>query len=120
LHHAKHDVNGAPPPTAGKYQMQEGRRFVRVDSTPTRINALAFSRMESCWLQVNITGRLVLWDVASKRVFCTIDTGFTRVGLVAISSDDRFIAALKLSGMALRFGRFRMASWSIPSLREMG
>ncbi len=107
LHDAKHKVNEPPPPAAGKYQIQEGRVFVRVDPTPTRINSLAFSRDGKLLAAAKDYGRIVVWDVASRRVFCVIDTGFTRVGLVAFSPDSHSIAATQLTGGGIRI-------WQIP------
>jgi outer membrane protein assembly factor BamB len=107
LHDAKHKVNEPAPPAAGKYQIQEGRVFVRADPTPTRINSLAFSRDGKLLAAAKDYGRIVVWDVASRRVFCVIDTGFTRVGLVAFSPDGHSIAATQLTGGGIRI-------WQIP------
>ena len=92
---------------------------MRVDPTPTRINSLAFSKDGKLLAAAKDYGRIVVWDVTSKRVLCVIDTGFTRVGLVAISPDSHFVAATQLIGGGIRIGRFPMASRSVPSTLEI-
>jgi hypothetical protein len=107
LHDDAFKVNQPPSPAEGKYQVQEGRVFVRVDPTPTRINALAFSGDGKLLAAAKDFGRIVVWDVKGKGVFCAIDTGFNRVGLIAISPDAHFIAATQLTGGGLKI-------WQIP------
>ena len=112
LHDVKHKVDEPPPPATGKYQIQEGRVFVRVDPTPTRINSLAFSKDGKLLAAAKDYGRIVVWDVTSKSVLCVIDTGFTRVGLVAISPDSHFVAATQLIGGGIRI-------WQVPDGKQV-
>lgn len=85
--------------------MQDGRRFVRIDPTPTRINSLTFSRDGSLLAAGKDYGRLVVWDVVSERPILVIDTGFKRVSFAAISPDDHFIAATQIGGAGIKIWR---------------
>jgi WD40 repeat protein len=102
LHDVKFKVTEPPPPKEGKYVDVDGRRFVRVDPTPTRINSLSFSNDGKLLAAGKDFGRLVLWDVASERVLCVINTGLTRVGLVAIAPDDQIVAASPVGGLGIK------------------
>jgi len=81
-----------------------------VQRTPTRINSLAFSRDERLLAAGKDYGRLVVWDLTSSRIFCTIDTALGSVGSLAISPDNEFIAAAAASGPSIR-------EWHIPDGR---
>lgn len=75
--------------------------------TSTQINSLTFSEDGKLLAAGKEHGRLVIWDVVSQQVVSVIDTTFPRVGRVAISPDDRFIAAAAMSGPSIRI-------WHIP------
>jgi WD40 repeat protein len=75
-----------------KIVVLNGRSFL-LGSTLTRINSLAFSHDGKLLAAGKEHGRLVVWDVASQKIICVIDTGFDGVGRVAISPDNQFIAA---------------------------
>jgi len=106
LHDVKFNVTGPPPPEAGKYTDVDGRRFVRVDQTPTRVNSLVFSPDGKLLAAGKDYGRLVVWDVPSGQVVRTIDTGLGKIFWIAISPDDQFAAA---SGL-----RPKIQLWRIP------
>ncbi len=110
LHDVEFKVTEPAPPEAGKYSYVEGRRFVRVDPTPTRINSLVFSRDGKMLAAGKDYGRLVVWDVPSQHVVCVIETGLIRVGPIAISADNQFVAAAGLTQPIIKI-------WHIPEGR---
>jgi WD40 repeat protein len=60
--------------------------------TPTTINVLAFSKDSKLLAAGKDFGRVVVWDVPSRKVLCAIDTGQGIVHAVALSSDGKFVA----------------------------
>lgn len=112
LHDAKHKITAPPPPAEGKYTEVDGRRFVRIDPSPTRIWALAFSEDGKCLAAGKDYGRIVIWDVAKQRVYSVIESGTGSTVRVAISSDDQYVAA---SAMGLT----QVTVWHIPDGKQV-
>lgn len=112
LNDLQHVVSAPPPPAEGKYTEVDGRRFVRIDPTPTRIWTIAFSQDGRFLAAGKDYGRIVIWDVGEKRVSCVIDAGTGGMSRVAISPDDQFVAA---SGPGLR----RVTLWHIPDGKQL-
>ena len=60
--------------------------------TPTTINVLAFGKNGALLAAGKDFGRVVVWDVASKKFLCAVDTGQGIVHGVAISPDGQTLA----------------------------
>jgi WD40 repeat protein len=112
LHDVQHKVTAPPPPLEGKYSEVDGRRFVRIDPTSTRIWVLAFSQDGRYLAAGKDYGRIVIWDVAKRQVYCVIDTGTGGMKGVAISHDDQYIAA-SANGLT------RITVWHIPDGKQV-
>jgi WD40 repeat protein len=76
--------------------------------TPTTINVLAFSKDSKLLAAGKDFGRVVVWDLPSRKVLCAIDTGQGIVHAVALSSDGQFVAT---GGEGEQFG---LKLWHLP------
>lgn len=76
--------------------------------TPTTINVLAFSKDARLLAAGKDFGRVVVWDVSSRKVLCAIDTGQRIVHAVAVSPDGQFVAT---GGEG---EQFHMKLWHLP------
>jgi WD40 repeat protein len=112
LHDAKHKITAPPPPAEGKYQEVDGRRFVRIDPSPTRIWVLAFSQDGKFLAAGKDYGRIVIWDVAKKSVYSVVEAGTGSIVRVAISPDDQYVAATVM-------GIYQLMIWHIPDGKKV-
>jgi WD40 repeat protein len=60
--------------------------------TPTTINVLAFSKEGKLLAAGTDFGRVVVWDLPSRKFLCAVDTGQGIVHAVAISADGQLMA----------------------------
>jgi WD40 repeat protein len=60
--------------------------------TPTTINVLAFSKDSKLLAAGKDFGRVVVWDLPSRKVLCAVDTGQGIVHAVALSADGQLMA----------------------------
>jgi WD40 repeat protein len=60
--------------------------------TPTTINVLAFSKDGKLLAAGKDFGRVVVWDLPSRKFLCAVDTGQGIVHAVAISADGQLMA----------------------------
>jgi WD40 repeat protein len=60
--------------------------------TPTTINVLAFSKDSKLLAAGKDFGRVVVWDLPSRKFLCAVDTGQGIVRAVAISADRQLMA----------------------------
>ncbi len=60
--------------------------------TPTTINVLAFSKDSRVIAAGKDFGRVVVWDVPSRKFLCAVDTGQGIVHAVAVSADGQLMA----------------------------
>lgn len=60
--------------------------------TPATINVLSFGKNGTLLAAGKDFGRVVVWDIASRRFLCAVDTGQGIVNAVAISPDGRVLA----------------------------
>lgn len=109
LHDVKFKFTEPHPKAAATLRVVNGR-MIGFPRTPTQINSLVFSHDGRLLASGKEYGRLVVWDVASKQIAFTIDTGFNGVGEVAISPDNQFIATAATSGPTIKI-------WHIPDGR---
>jgi WD40 repeat protein len=109
LHDVAFKFTEPHPDRASTLRVVNGR-LVGFPRTPTEINSLVFSHDGKLLAAGKQYGRLVVWDVASKQLVCTIDTGFNSVGRLAISPDSQFIAAAATAGRTITI-------WHIPDGR---
>lgn len=103
---AANDDAGKPRVSSDRIIVINGRP-VMLRSGPTRIDSLAFSHDGKLLAAGKELGRLVLWDLTSQKIVCTIDTGLTAVGHVAISPDGQFVAVATHLGSTIKL-------WHIP------
>jgi WD40 repeat protein len=89
---AKHQEPEPDVRVASDYVTQGSQVFVRVLSSPTRINAMSFSRDGSLLAAGKDYGRVAVWDVASRSFVVALDTGMGPVVTLAISPNNRLIA----------------------------
>lgn len=82
--------------------------IVSGQGTPTAINVLSFSGNGKLLAAGKDFGRAVVWDVASQKFICAIDTGEGIVTAVAISKDGQQLAT------AGQGDGFRVKLWSLP------
>ncbi len=106
LHDEKFKVADTSHPPVPRIVIFNGRP-VAIPSTSTSVNSLAFSQDGSLVAAGKNYGRLVVWDTATRKVACAIDTGFASVGQIAISPDKQSIAAAAGSGLSIKV-------WHIP------
>jgi WD40 repeat protein len=76
--------------------------------TPTTINVLSFSKNGTLLAAGKDFGRVVIWDVVTRKLLCAIDTGQGIVTAVAISPDGQFIAT------AGEGDKFSLKLWRLP------
>jgi WD40 repeat protein len=76
--------------------------------TPTAINVLAFSKDGRFLAAGKDFGRVVVWDVPSRKFLCAVDTGQGIVHAVALSSDGELMAT---GGEG---DRFSLKLWHLP------
>jgi WD40 repeat protein len=76
--------------------------------TPTTINVLSFSKDSKFLAAGKVFGRVVVWDMPSRKVLCVIDTGQGIVHAVALSSDGQFVVT---AGEGEQFG---LKLWRLP------
>lgn len=76
--------------------------------TPTTINVLAFSKDSRLIAAGKDFGRVVLWDVPSRKFLCAVDTGQGIVHAVAVSADGQLMAT---GGEG---DRFSLKLWHLP------
>lgn len=115
LNDLKHEVTAPPPPAEGKYTQVGDRQFVRIDPTPTRIGAIQFSRDGKFLAAAKDYGRIVIWDVEKKQVYCVIEAGTNTAGeanRVAISPDDEYVTAWIM-------GKAEITVWHLPDGKQV-
>ncbi len=76
--------------------------------TPTTINVLSFGKNGTVLAAGKDFGRVVVWDVVTKKFLCAIDTGQSIVQAVAISPDGQIIAT------AGEGDQFSLKLWRLP------
>jgi len=76
--------------------------------TPTTINALAFSKDSRLLAAAKDFGRVVVWDVPSRKFLCAVDTGQGIVHAVALSADGQQMVT---GGEG---DRFSLKLWHLP------
>ena len=76
--------------------------------TPTTINVLAFSKDSRLIAAGKDFGRVVVWDVPSRKFLCAVDTGQGIVHAVAVSADGQLMAT---GGEG---DRFSLKLWHLP------
>jgi len=76
--------------------------------TPTTINVLSFGKNGALLAAGKDFGRVVVWDVASKKFLCAVETGQAIVHAVAISPDGQTLAA------AGEGDNFKLKLWHLP------
>jgi WD40 repeat protein len=76
--------------------------------TPTTINVLSFGKNGTLLAAGKDFGRVVVWDVATRKFLCAIDTGQGIVTAVAISPDGHFIST------AGEGDKFSLKLWRLP------
>src|ERR1700691_2016739 len=76
--------------------------------TPTTINVLAFSKDSKLVAAGKDFGRVVVWDLPSRKVLCAVDTGQGIVHAVALSADGQLMAT---GGDG---DRFSLKLWHLP------
>jgi WD40 repeat protein len=79
--------------------------------TPTVINVLAFSKDGKLIAAGKDFGRVVVWDVPSKKFVCAVETGQGIVRAVALSADGQLMAT---GGEG---DRFSVKLWHLPDGR---
>jgi WD40 repeat protein len=76
--------------------------------TPTTINVLSFGKNGALLAAGKDFGRVVVWDVASKKFLCAVETGQAIVHAVAISPDGQTLAT------AGEGDNFKLKLWHLP------
>jgi WD40 repeat protein len=76
--------------------------------TPTTINVLAFSKDGRLLAAGKDFGRVVVWDVPSRKFLCAVDTGQGIVHAVSLSADGQLMAT---GGEG---DRFSLKLWHLP------
>lgn len=76
--------------------------------TPTTINVLSFGKNGTLLAAGKDFGRVVVWDVVSKKFVCALDTGQGIVSATAISPDGQTIAT------AGEGDQFSLKLWRLP------
>jgi len=76
--------------------------------TPTTINVLAFSRDSRLIAAGKDFGRVVVWDVGSRKFLCSVETGQGIVHAVALSADGQLLAT------AGDGDQFSLKLWHLP------
>jgi len=76
--------------------------------TPTTINILSFGKNGTLLAAGKDFGRVVVWDVATRKFLCAIDTGQGILHAVAISPDGQIMAT------AGEGDRFSLKLWRLP------
>jgi WD40 repeat protein len=76
--------------------------------TPTTINVLSFGKNGTLLSAGKDFGRVVVWDVVSRKFMCALDTGQGIVSAVAISPDGQTIAT------AGEGDQFSLKLWRLP------
>ena len=76
--------------------------------TPTTINVLSFGKNGTLLAAGKDFGRVVVWDVVTKKFLCAIDTGQGIVTAVAVSPDGQLIAT------AGEGDKFSLKLWHLP------
>ena len=76
--------------------------------TPTTINVLSFGKNGALLAAGKDFGRVVVWDVASKKFLCAVETGQGIVHAVAISPNGETLAT------AGEGDNFKLKLWHIP------
>lgn len=76
--------------------------------TPTTINVLSFGKNGTLLAAGKDFGRVVVWDVVTRKFLCAIDTGQGIVTAVAISPDGQLIAT------AGEGDKFSLKLWRLP------
>jgi WD40 repeat protein len=76
--------------------------------TPTTINVLSFGKNGTLLAAGKDFGRVVVWDVVTRKFLCAIDTGQGIVTAVAISPDGQFMAT------AGEGDKFSLKLWRLP------
>ena len=79
--------------------------------TPTTINALSFSADGKLLAAGKDFGRVVVWDVPSRRVVCAVDGDQGIVHAVALSPDEQFLAT------AGEGDQFSIKLWHLPDCK---
>ena len=81
--------------------------------TPTTINVLSFGKNGTLLAAGKDFGRVVVWDVVSKKFVCALNTGQGIVSAVAISPDGQTIAT------AGEGDQFSLKLWRLPDGQPM-
>jgi len=76
--------------------------------TPTTINVLAFSEDSKLLAAGKDFGRVVVWDLRSRKFLCAVDTGQGIVHAIALSADGQLMAT---GGDG---DRFSLKLWHLP------
>jgi len=76
--------------------------------TPTAINVLSFGKNGALLAAGKDFGRVVVWDIASKKLLCALNTGQGIVHAVAISPDGQTLAT------AGEGDSFKLKLWRLP------
>lgn len=76
--------------------------------TPTTINVISFGKNGALLAAGKDFGRVVVWDVASKKFLCAVDTGQGIVHGVAVSPDGQTLAS------AGEGDKFTLKLWHLP------
>lgn len=105
LRDAKHKEpkSGVQLGPGGKLTIQAGV------GTPTTINALSFGRNGTLLAAGKDFGRAVVWDIATRKFLCAIETGQGIVSAVAVSPDGQIIAT------AGQGDGFSLKLWRLPN-----
>jgi hypothetical protein len=82
--------------------------IVSGQGTPTTINVLAFSADGKLLAAGKDFGRVVVWNVADRKVLCALNTGEGIVTAVALSPDGRWLAT------AGQGDNYRSKLWHLP------
>jgi WD40 repeat protein len=79
--------------------------------TPSTINVLSFSGNGKLLAAGKDFGRVVVWDIATRKVVCAVEGDQGIVHAVAISSDETFLAA------AGEGDQFSLKLWHLPDCK---
>jgi WD40 repeat protein len=94
---------------SGVHLGQAGTLSIQADvGTPTAINVLSFGKNGTLLAAGKDFGRVVVWDVVTRKFLCAVDTGQGIVRAVAISPDGQLMAT------AGQGDQFSLKLWRLP------